>query len=246
MKVKNLHLLGSAALLGLVATGTAHADTKPVEDGDNAAGEIIVTAERRSTDLQKTAIAISAFTAERLEERNIRSVRDLAGQIPNLFVARTSISHTTQTFSLRGVGESDPIQEPVLAVYVDDVYVPRQIGSMSEFVDLERVEVLRGPQGTLYGRNSSAGALRIITKDPGEDTHVTAEAGYGSYNDVQVRALVSAPIVADTLSASVSYIHRSRDGVTYNPTLGHDVNRIDLNGWRGKLRSLACKISTRS
>lgn len=236
MKVKNLYLLGSAALLGLVVTGVAHADTIPVEDGENSAGEIIVTAERRSTDLQKTAIAISAFTAERLEERNIRSVRDLAGQVPNLFVARTSISHTTQTFSLRGVGESDPIQEPVLAVYVDDVYVPRQIGSMSEFVDLERVEVLRGPQGTLYGRNSSAGALRIITKDPGEDTHVTAEAGYGSYNDVQVRALVSAPIVADTLSASVSYIHRSRDGVTYNPTLGHDVNRIDLNGWRGKLR----------
>ena len=213
----------------------APAPTAPVDDA-GAGGDIVVTAERRATDLQKTAIAISAFTPELLEQRNITSVRDLAGQVPNLFVARASISHTTQTFSLRGVGESDPIQEPVLAVYVDDVYVPRQIGSMSEFVDLERVELLRGPQGTLYGRNSSAGALRLITRDPDDTTHVTAEAGYGSYNDVQLRALVSGPIIKDALSASVSYIHRSRDGVTYNPTLGHDVNRIDLDGWRGKLR----------
>lgn len=214
---------------------TAPTQVTPVEDAGSG-GEIIVTAERRATDLQKTAIAISAFTPELLEQRNITSVRDLAGQVPNLFVARTSISHTTQTFSLRGVGESDPIQEPVLAVYVDDVYVPRQIGSMSEFVDLERVELLRGPQGTLYGRNSSAGALRLITRDPDDTTHVAAEAGYGSYNDVQLRALVSGPIVKDALSASISYIHRTRDGVTYNPTLGHDVNRIDLDGWRGKLR----------
>jgi iron complex outermembrane receptor protein len=230
----SLHVTSFALALALVQS--AQAQTTSPDDADAGGGEIIVTAERRATDLQKTAIAISAFTPELLEQRNITSVRDLAGQVPNLFVARTSISHTTQTFSLRGVGESDPIQEPVLAVYVDDVYVPRQIGSMSEFVDLERVELLRGPQGTLYGRNSSAGALRLITRDPDDTTHVTAEAGYGSYNDVQVRALVSGPIVKDTLSASVSYIHRSRDGVTYNPTLGHDVNRIDLDGWRGKLR----------
>jgi iron complex outermembrane receptor protein len=219
----------------MILASPSHAQSPSTED-NAAGGEIIVTAERRATDLQKTAIAISAFTPDRLEERNITSIRDLAGQVPNLFVARTSISHTTQTFSLRGVGESDPIQEPVLAVYVDDVYVPRQIGSMSEFVDLERVELLRGPQGTLYGRNSSAGALRVITRDPDETTHVTAEAGYGSFNDVQVRALVSGPIVSNALSGSLSYIHRSRDGVTYDPTLGHDVNRIDLDGWRGKLR----------
>ena len=230
----NRLLLCNVALLSMILANPAHSQG-PSED-NAVGGEIIVTAERRATDLQKTAIAISAFTPERLDERNITSVRDLAGQVPNLFVARTSISHTTQTFSLRGVGESDPIQEPVLAVYVDDVYVPRQIGSMSEFVDLERVELLRGPQGTLYGRNSSAGALRIITRDPDDTTHVTAETGYGSFNDVQVRALVSGPVVSNALSGSISYIHRSRDGVTYDPTLGHDVNRINLDGWRGKLR----------
>lgn len=229
--------MATAAQAQAQGTGTATAPDAAVDAAaDAGSGDIVVTAERRATDLQKTPIAISAFTPETLAARSISNVRDLAGQVPNLFVARTSISHTTQTFSLRGVGESDPIQEPVLAIYVDDVYVPRQIGSMSEFVDLERVELLRGPQGTLYGRNSSAGALRIITRDPDDTTHVTAQVGYGSFNDVQARALVSGPIVGDTLSASVSWIHRTRDGVTHNPTLGHDVNRIDLDGWRGKLR----------
>ena len=240
--MKNSILAGVASAVlstGLTAAG-AQAQTSalalaPAEAAPDGGGEIIVTAERRATDLQKTAIAISAFTPETLAQRNISNVRDLAGQVPNLFVARTSISHTTQTFSLRGVGEADPIQEPVIAIYVDDVYVPRQIASMSEFVDLERIELLRGPQGTLYGRNSSAGAMRIITRAPDEETHVTAELGYGSFNDVQGRALVSGKI-ADGLSGSIAYIHRSRDGVTYDPTLGRDVNRIDLNAWRGKLR----------
>jgi iron complex outermembrane receptor protein len=229
-------LAGASAFALLAAPGAARAQAAAGTDTAGAdEGAIIVTAERRATDLQKTAIAISAFTPETLAERTISNVRDLAGQIPNLLVSRASISHTTQTFSLRGVGESDPIQEPVLAIYVDDVYVPRQIGSMSEFVDLERVELLRGPQGTLYGRNSSAGALRIITRDPDRTTRISAEIGYGSYSDTQVRALVSGPLASD-LSASLSYIHRSRDGVTYDPTLGHDVNRIDLDAWRGKLR----------
>ena len=235
MLLKRL-LLSHVALFTLPLANPALAQAPAANEDINSGGEIIVTAERRATDLQNTAIAISAFTPDRLEERNISNVRDLAGQVPNLFVARASISHTTQTFSLRGVGENDPIQEPVLAIYVDDVYVPRQIASMSEFVDLERVELLRGPQGTLYGRNSSAGALRIITRDPDDRTHVTADVGYGSFNDVQVRGLVSGPIVSDTLSGSISYIHRSRDGETYDPTLGHDVNRIDLDAWRGKLR----------
>jgi len=206
---------------------------------DAAAGssveELVVTAERRTTNLQETPIAISAFSGQALADRKIDSVRDLAGQIPNFNINRVTISHTTQTYALRGIGESDPIQEPVLAVYVDDVYIPRQIGSMIEFNDLERIEVLRGPQGTLYGRNSSAGALRIITRDPGRDVRIKAEVGLGNYGAVDVRALVEGPL-GDTLSGSLSYIRHKRDGVTFDPTLNHDVNRIDLDAYRGKLR----------
>ncbi len=226
------------ASTGVLAATTVHATEASATSSADAASEpstLVVTAQRRATALQKTPIAISAFSANTLADRNISNTRDLAGEVPNLFVARTSISHTTQTFSLRGVGESDPIQEPVLAIYVDDVYVPRQIGSMSEFVDLERVELLRGPQGTLYGRNSSAGALRLITRNPDQNFRESFELGYGTFGDKQVKGLISGPLSKDW-AGSLSYIHRDREGVTHDPTLGHDVNRINLDNVRGKLR----------
>jgi iron complex outermembrane receptor protein len=230
-------LVTAGSILALATT--ARAETSPPTEADSASAaveQVIVTAERRATDLQKTAIAISAFGEQVLADRKIDNIRDLSGQIPNLNIGRVTISHTTQTYSLRGVGEADPIQEPVLAVYVDDVYIPRQIGSMVEFNDLERLEVLRGPQGTLYGRNSSAGALRVITRDPGQEVRAKAEVGLGNLGAVDVRALIEGPLVAGKLAGSVSYIHHSRDGTAYDPTLGHDVNRIDVNAYRAKLR----------
>jgi iron complex outermembrane receptor protein len=218
------------------ATPASPAVAEPDANAAPAVEQVVVTAERRATDLQKTAIAISAFSQQVLADRKVDSIRDLSGQIPNLSISRVTISHTTQIYALRGVGESDPIQEPVLAVYVDDVYIPRQIGSMVEFNDLERVEVLRGPQGTLYGRNSSAGALRIITRDPGDAFRAKAEVGLGNYGAVDVRGLIEGPLVEGKLAGSLSYIHHSRDGVTFDPTLNHDVNRIDLDAYRAKLR----------
>ncbi|MET0271693.1 MAG: TonB-dependent receptor [Phenylobacterium sp.] len=239
-KANRAPLLGSTAvMLACVAwSGAAAAQGVEAASKDAAAvaiEELVVTAERRETNLQDTPIAITAFSAQALADRKVDNIRDLAGQIPNLTISRVTISHTTQTYSLRGIGESDPIQEPVIAVYVDDVYVPRQIGSMIEFNDLERIEVLRGPQGTLYGRNSSAGALRIITRDPGRQFRAKGEVGLGNYGAVDVRALVEGPI-SETLSGSLSYIHHKRDGVTFDPTLNHDVNRIDVDAYRAKLR----------
>lgn len=237
----SLYWISGTSALALAAAAQAATPASPAvaEPDANAAPaveQVVVTAERRATDLQKTAIAISAFSQQVLADRKVDSIRDLSGQIPNLSISRVTISHTTQTYALRGVGESDPIQEPVLAVYVDDVYIPRQIGSMVEFNDLERVEVLRGPQGTLYGRNSSAGALRIITRDPGDAFRAKAEVGLGNYGAVDVRGLIEGPLVEGKLAGSLSYIHHSRDGVTFDPTLNHDVNRIDLDAYRAKLR----------
>jgi iron complex outermembrane receptor protein len=235
----SLYWLSGVSALALA--GTVHAETPATPattdaEAAPAVEQVVVTAERRATDLQKTAIAISAFNEKLLADRKIDSIRDLSGQIPNFSISRVTISHTTQTYALRGVGEADPIQEPVLAVYVDDVYIPRQIGSMVEFNDLERIEVLRGPQGTLYGRNSSAGALRIITRDPGDAFRAKAEVGLGNYGAVDVRALIEGPLVEGKLAGSLSYIHHERDGVTFDPTLNHDVNRIDLDAYRAKLR----------
>ena len=237
----SLYWISGTSALALASAAQAATLSAPVDADTNANAapaveQVVVTAERRVTDLQKTAIAISAFSQQTLADRKIDNIRDLSGQIPNFSISRVTISHTTQTYALRGVGESDPIQEPVLAVYVDDVYIPRQIGSMIEFNDLERIEVLRGPQGTLYGRNSSAGALRVITRDPGDAFRAKADVGLGNYGAVDVRALIEGPLVEGKLSGSLSYIHHSRDGVTFDPTLNHDVNRIDLDAYRAKLR----------
>lgn len=212
------------------------APTAATAVADDKLGTIVVTAQRMETDLQNTPIAISAFGPDALKARAVTSFRDLAGQIPNLTIARTSISHTTQTYALRGIGESDPIQEPVVAVYVDDVYQPRQLGSMFDFNDIERVEVLRGPQGTLYGRNSSAGALRVITPDPGNELHVLGALTYGGLNTVRAVASVSGPLIDDQLSASISFLRYRRDGIAWDPTLRRDVNRVDLDAGRAKLR----------
>ncbi|PTQ07424.1 TonB-dependent receptor [Sphingomonas oleivorans] len=233
-------LLAASSLPVLLLATSANAaatEAAPSAAPDTEAlGEITVTAERRETKLQRTPIAISAFGSETLESRKVDSIRDLAGQIPNLRIPRATIGYTTQLFSLRGVGETDPIQEPTLSVYVDDVYSPRQIGSMLDFNDVERIEVLRGPQGTLYGRNTSAGALRVITRDPDGETRVAADLGYGSYDAVKARALLSGAILPDRLYASIAYTHYSRDGTHWNPTLGKHVNAIDVNALRAKLR----------
>ncbi|MEY4511470.1 MAG: hypothetical protein RLZZ450_3592 [Pseudomonadota bacterium] len=242
-------LLGRQAVRVLVLVGSGWAQTvaaqspsdptlveAEAESARNTLQSVIVTADRRETNLQSTPIAISAFGPSQLQERAVGSVRDLAGQVPNLSIARANISYTTQTYSLRGVGETDPIQEPVLAVYVDDVYQTRQLGAMMDFNDIERIEVLRGPQGTLYGRNSSAGALRVLSKDPGNEFRTNDSLTYGRFNQVKALASVSGALVKDKLFASLSFLHNRRDGFVWDPTLHRDVNRINVDAARIKLR----------
>ena len=211
----------------------AHAE----ESTDKAALPVVtVTAEHHAEDLQKAPLAISAFDEKALEDKQIKSIRDLSGQVPNLTLSRQSISYSAQTYGIRGIGETDPIQEAAVAVYADDLYIPRAISSMLDFNDVERVEVLRGPQGTLYGRNSSAGAIRVITRDPTQETRGFLELGAGDYDARNGRLLISGPLVDNTLFGSFSAIRLSRDGTVSNPTRGKDVNNVDIQSYRGKLR----------
>ncbi|CAI8756949.1 TonB-dependent receptor [Pseudomonas chlororaphis] len=212
---------------------SAHAE----EGSDKAALPVVtVTAEHHAEDLQKAPLAISAFDEKALEDKQIKSIRDLSGQVPNLTLSRQSISYSAQTYGIRGIGETDPIQEAAVAVYADDLYIPRAISSMLDFNDVERVEVLRGPQGTLYGRNSSAGAIRVITRDPTQETRGFLELGAGNYDARNGRLLISGPLVDNTLFGSFSAIRLSRDGTVSNPTRGKDVNNVDIQSYRGKLR----------
>ncbi|WP_256737624.1 TonB-dependent receptor [Pseudomonas sp. dw_358] len=197
---------------------------------------VTVTAEHKKEDLQKTPLAISVFDEKTLEDKQVKNIRDLSGQIPNMTLSHQSISYSAQTYGIRGIGETDPIQESAVAVYADDLYIPRAISSMLDFNDVERVEVLRGPQGTLYGRNSSAGAIRVITRDPDQQTRGFFELGAGNYDAQNARMLISGPLVDNVLFASFSATDLNRDGTVSDPTRHTHVDNIDIQSYRGKLR----------
>ena len=215
------------------------------EGGESGLTDIVVTASKRKESIQRTPIAVTAISSDLVEQKGISTFRDIAGRIPGLVAPRQSSAQTTQTYSMRGIGEPDTFPEPTVAVYIDDVYLGRTVGSLYDTVDLERVEVLRGPQGTLYGRNSSAGAIRFITKDPTSDPSLYVGATYGSYENVELKARVSGPILADDkLNGSFSVIRHTRNGWMYDVPLDIHVNDLDLLMLRGKLKSqLTDKLS---
>ena len=238
--------LGPAAVLLAMSFAAASAqDIAPAGDGRDVAApgadslaDIVVTAERRATNLQQTPVAVTAIGEEQIQEQGLSVIRDLAGQAPNVQVPRGSLTPTTQVFFIRGIGTSDPIQDPAVGVYVDDVYIPRPIsdGGQFQLPDLDRVEVLRGPQGTLYGRNSSAGAIRLVTRDLDGIAHASVDAGVGDHGELQTHALLSGPVINGLAYASLSFAREQRDGTTYDPTIHRDVNDIDLYSGRAKVR----------
>lgn len=212
--------------------------TDPAGEEQASLGTIMVTAQRRTDTIQKTPIAITAFGKETIEQQKVSTFRDLAGRVPGLLVPLRSTAYTTQIYSMRGIGEVDTYPEPSVAVYVDDVYLARSVGSIYDTPDLERVEVLRGPQGTLYGRNSSAGAIRFITKTPTADRQAGLSVRLGTYQDQEVRARLNGGIVGnDKLNASASLIRHTRKGYTYDVPLDKYVNNIDIWSFRSKVKS---------
>ncbi len=235
-----LALLGAGVSVFALAGG-ALADTAPAATAAATSGgsaeipEIVVTATRQSTKLQQTPVAVSVIGADAISKGNIVNARDLAGSTPGITIPRAGITPTTQIFYIRGIGNPDPIFDPNVAVYVDDVYLPRAINGLTDLTDIERVELLRGPQGTLFGENSDAGAIRYVTKTPTDTPEFSFDTGFGSYNTFNTHAFVSGPLVAGVLSGSLAVARDQHSGYTYDPTISQHVNNQDTTGARGKL-----------
>lgn len=216
-------------------TRAAGEDADPAGEG---LGDIVVTASRRTESIQRTPIAVTAIGSDAIDQQKIVTFRDLSGRVPGLLAPKRSTAYTTQTYSIRGIGETDTYPEPSVAVYVDDVYLARTVGSLYDTPDLERVEVLRGPQGTLYGRNSSAGAIRFITREPTAERQLYVSATYGSYDNRDLKARIGGAILSDDrLNGSFSIIRHTRDGWQHDVPLDIDVNDLDLTVLRAKLKS---------
>ncbi len=208
-----------AALL-MAATPAFAAQDTGVSSGataeTGALPEITVTAQFRSQSLQNTPIAITALSSQMLEARSQTSVIAIANQAPNVTLERGAASNTGPGLQayIRGVGQSDfnYAFEPGVGMYIDDVYFSTLTGSNFDLLDLDRVEISRGPQGTLAGMNSIGGSIKLFTKKPNGDNGGYIEATYGSYNRTDVRGGADFTIIDDKLFARVAGVARNQDG----------------------------------
>lgn len=231
-------LLAGAAAITLAVPGTALAqDAEAGDEPEVASGnEIVVTATKREQTLQETPVAVSVTSGETIEQAQIRDIADLQSVVPSLRASQLQSAFAT-TFSVRGFGTdgNNLGLEPSVAVFVDGVYRSRAVSQISDLPNLQRVEVLRGPQSTLFGKNASAGVISLVTKAPSFELEGSAELSYGNYDALVARGYVSGP-VSDTLAVSVAAGLNKRDGFVTNGFNGDDLN--DRNRWFARAEAL--------
>lgn len=179
--------------------------------------EVVVTAQKREQNIQDVPIAIQAFGGQLLQEKGLGNISEIAGLAPNVELDTTSaFSGSTQVLGafIRGIGQSDFAfnLEPGVGVYVDGVYYSRAVGSVVDLLDLERVEILKGPQGSLFGRNTIGGALNVVTQRPGEEFDYRGEVTLGRFNRTDIKGTVDIPLIDGSLYSQVSFSSKSRDG----------------------------------
>ena len=210
-------LFAGVASLALPAAALAQdtasqADSEEdLEDALADSNVIIVTATKREQTLQETPVAVSVTTGETIEQAQIRDINDLQSVVPSLRVSQLQSSFST-TFSVRGFGTdgNNLGLEPSVAVFVDGVYRSRAISQISDLPNLQRVEVLRGPQSTLFGKNASAGVISIVSKPPSFDLEGSVEATYGNYDAMVVKGFVTGPItdsIASICNAKPEFVY---------------------------------------
>jgi iron complex outermembrane receptor protein len=203
--------------------------------GDNQDQDIIVTATKRELTLLDTPVAVSVTSAQTIEQAQIRDLNDLQSVVPSLRVAQLQSSANTN-FIIRGFGNgaNNAGIEPSVGVFVDGVYRSRSAAQITDLPNLKRVEVLRGPQSTLFGKNASAGIISVVTAEPSFEFGGAAEASYGNYNAVILKADVTGPI-SETLAFSLAGNYNRRDGYVQDLNLNDDTNNRNRYGFRGQL-----------
>ena len=200
--------------------------------------QVTVTAQKVSQNLQQVPIAISAFDAGELQERQVFNLADIKYLVPNLYLEDNLSNTGTPKIFMRGIGQANSafsFDSPV-GIYVDDVYYAKEIGSLVDFFDIDHIEVLRGPQGTIYGRNSSIGAIRVVTKSaPLESADATGDVTFGSEDQRNARVDVGIPIIQDTMGFRIAFNSKYNDGFEVNTANGDRADSDDSNAVRAQL-----------
>ena len=235
-----LHLFFFFELVGLLLSSSQFvngSNNEPPPEGDIYYLEpITVTAEKRPSELQKTPIPITTFTSDEIQNSGITSVPDLSLKTPGLTIGNNSNVSVPEIF-IRGIGTTDfsTGSDISVGIYVDDVYIGRGESMFFELFDLERIEILRGPQGTLYGRNTIGGAVNLITNRPTNDFTTMQQLKYGSFDLFNVQGMISGPIIKKKVLGRVAYSYKDRDGYTENVFNGDEIGDADSYGGRGSL-----------
>ncbi len=217
------------------------ASMTPAED--TGIVDIVVTARKRSESMQAVPIAISAVAGEQLEQRDVKSVMDLSSIVPNFQAPKNTVSFAAPQFYLRGAGRANNNwnAENAVAVFVDDIYLQSTAAAYVDMIDFERVEVLRGPQGTLYGRNATVGAIKFVPRKPDlNDVKGSASVTFGSRNRIDVKGNVSIPLIEDKLAIKLDAYRTANDGFMRQVDSSNRVIKDDIS----KLLHYGARLAT--
>ncbi|MFV3131229.1 TonB-dependent receptor [Niveispirillum sp. KHB5.9] len=229
----------AGAAIAFLAPVAAFAQTAPEAEGFTLE-EIIVTATRRAESLQTVPVAVSVVDGDYVQRNNLNNIRDIANIVPTLNF-RTAASNKDQALFIRGLGtvSTSPGVEPTISTVIDGVVLARQGQATLDLLDIERIEVLRGPQGTLFGKNASGGVVNIVGRAPTEDFKAYVDAGwFGGGNERRLRAGVSGALSPDKARASLTALWGRYDGNVTNVFNGRTVNGYERAGARAKLELL--------
>lgn len=218
------YLSASVAAIAIIAPASASAQQQEAgaplaQNARSVIDEIVVTARREEESLQEVPIAVTALSGSFLDEQNIVDASSLSQFVPSLSILAQPVSPTAASIFIRGIGSQLPNAnaEHGVGVYIDGVYLARAAGVLFDQVDLERIEVLRGPQGTLFGRNTIGGAVQLVTRKPSNEMGAEVKAGFGRYNDAMIRARFDTGYLGNSnIKMSVAGMHRQRDGYVDN------------------------------
>ena len=216
----------AAALIALSGSGIADAQTVSTENAAEAAkakepATVVVTARRREESLQDVPVSVTAFSADQLSKTAVPDIVGLVQTLPNTTMKASRATNSTLTAFIRGVGQQDPLAgfEAGVGIYLDDVYIARPQGAVADIYDVERIEVLRGPQGTLYGRNTIGGAVKYVTRKLAPETDVRLKATVGTYGQTDAILTASTP-VSDTFRVGATLAKFKRNGYGKNLVTG--------------------------
>ncbi|MGK0442811.1 MAG: iron complex outermembrane receptor protein [Pseudohongiellaceae bacterium] len=204
-----------ASIIAIISASMAASNVSLAEEEKKLVlEEVLVTAQKRQQNLQKVPVSITSYSAMELESKSITSIIDLEKSVPNIQLRASRATNSTLTAYIRGVGQQDPLWgfEPGVGVYVDDVYYARPQAAVIDVFDVERIEVLRGPQGTLYGKNTVGGAIKYITKKMTGETTAKIKVAAGSYGQQEVTLSGQLPIIEDKLYVGAAIAKLDRDG----------------------------------